>query len=320
MAAKPAMVGGFVLGALLLGVAAVLLFGSTRLFASTSRAVIFFEGSVAGLDVGAPVTFRGVRLGSVAAVKVEFSPATRFARIPVYIEIQPDRITWEGRRGDTDYHKLVGAGLRAQLASQSLVTGQMRVDLDFHPDTPIQMVGTGTELPEIPAIPSELDQLRSKLTDLPLRKLADTAERALSSIDRLASHLDSVLNPVSGSVSGAADAATRTMDTASDVLRQLQPDALSALRRVDTLAADARGQLDARGGEISRLTVDSDRAVRQAERLIGVANDLLEPRSVFRGDLDASARDLSATAGALRDFAHSIERDPSALLTGRTAR
>ncbi|MBV8915632.1 MAG: MCE family protein, partial [Acetobacteraceae bacterium] len=189
MAARPAIVGGFVLGALALAAAAVILFGGSRLFATTSRAVTFFEGSVAGLDVGAPVTFRGVRLGSVVRVALAFDPATRIARIPVTIEIEPDRITWEGARpGTADYSRLVAAGLRAQLASQSFVTGQLRVDLDFRPDTPIRMVGD-TGLPEIPAIPSELEQLRSKLTELPLRDLVDAAQRALNSVDRLATHL-----------------------------------------------------------------------------------------------------------------------------------
>ena len=108
-------------------------------------------------------------------VALNFSPATRTEQSPVQIEIEPDRIAWSGQRGDTDCRKLAEAGLRAQLAPQSLVTGQLRVDLDFRPDTPMEMVGAEPDLPEIP---SELDQLRSKLTELPLRELIDAAERA----------------------------------------------------------------------------------------------------------------------------------------------
>ena len=101
MPSRSAVVGAFVLGALALGVAAILLFGGSRLFTPTARAVVFFEGSVAGLDVGAPVTFRGVRLGSVIRITLNYSPSTGTARIPVTIEVEPDRITWEGAGPDS---------------------------------------------------------------------------------------------------------------------------------------------------------------------------------------------------------------------------
>jgi paraquat-inducible protein B len=321
MAARPAVVGGFVLGAFALAAAAVILFGGSRLFATTSRAVIFFEGSVAGLDVGAPVTFRGVRLGSVTRVTLNFDPVTRTARIPVIIEVEPDRITWEGARpGREDYGQLVAAGLRAQLASQSLVTGQLRVDLDFRPDTPIKMVGGETGLSEIPAIPSELEQLRSKLTELPLRDLVDAAQRALNSVDRLATHLDAQVGTVADAVGGAAGAATKTLTTADDSLVQVREAAKTSLRNVDALIGDARRQLEGRGGELNRLLTDLDRSLRSVDTLLASANSLLAPRSSFRGDLEAAMRDVSAAASSLRTFAHTVERDPSALLTGRTGR
>ena len=284
MAARPAIVGGFVLGALALAAAAVILFGGSRLFATTSRAVTFFEGSVAGLDVGAPVTFRGVRLGSVTSVALNFDPATRTATIPVTIEIEPDRITWEGARPSrADYGHLVATGLRAQLASQSLVTGQLRVDLDFRPDTPIRIVGAETDLPEIPAIPSELEQLRSKLTELPLRDLVDSAQRALGAVDRLATHLDAQVGTVADAVDSAAGAATKTLTTADDALAQVRDATKTSLRNADALVADARRQLEGRGGELSRLLTDLDRSLHAVDTVLASANGLLAPRSSFRG-------------------------------------
>jgi paraquat-inducible protein B len=321
MAARPAVVGAFVLGALALAALAIILFGGSRLFATTSRAVIFFEGSVAGLDEGAPVTFRGVRLGSVIRVALSFDPVTREATIPVTIEIEPDRITWQGARpGRADYGRLVAAGLRGQLAAQSLVTGQQRVDLDFRPDMPMRMRGGATDVPEIPAIPSELEQLRSKLTDLPLRDLVETAQRALVSVDRLATHLDRAVDPLAEGVRGAADAANNTLQTADNALAQIRDAASASLRNLDALIADARRQLDGRGGELSRLLTDADRSLRSVDTLLASANGLVAPRSGFRGDLEAAMRDLSAAASSLRTFARTVERDPSAVLTGKTGR
>lgn len=89
MKPKATIVGAFILGALALGVLAILFFGGTRLFATRSRVVVFFSELVAGLDVGSPVTFRGVRLGSVQSMAIRASADTMTARIPVYLELEP---------------------------------------------------------------------------------------------------------------------------------------------------------------------------------------------------------------------------------------
>ena len=98
MSSRPAVVGGFILGALALGVAGILFFGGTRLFATTSRAVVFFSEPVAGLDVGSPVTFHGARVGSVQHIAIRISAGTLTARVPVYLELQPNQVIWEERQ------------------------------------------------------------------------------------------------------------------------------------------------------------------------------------------------------------------------------
>jgi paraquat-inducible protein B len=319
MSARPAVVGGFILGALGLGVAAILFFGGTQLFTTTTRAVVFFNESLAGLDVGAPVTFHGVRIGSVQSIAVQFASDTMTARTPVLLEVQPNLITWEGKQleGSADFERLVQAGLRAQLGLQSLVTGQLRIDLDFRPGTPAQLVGAMPSVPELPSVPSELGQLRTQLAELPLRHLATQAQRTLASLGRLSDHLDARLGPLLDRADRTADAATRTLQTADDAIRQVQPEASNALRDLDSLLVDAHRQLDARGDELSRTLTKSDRALEQADTLLESLNGLANPRSRFRGDLDATLRDLAASASSLRSFAQTIERSPNALLMGR---
>jgi paraquat-inducible protein B len=322
-AARPAVVGGFILGALALGVAAILFFGGSRLFASTSRAVVFFEGSVAGLELGAPVTFRGVRVGSVQHVALHFSADSLTARIPIFLEIEPDRVIWEGRgfpASEAEHRRLVQAGLRAQLALQSFVTGQLRVDLDFRPGTPEHLVGAVPGVPEIPAVPSDLDRLRNTVAEVPLRELAEAALHAFGTVDGLAGRLDTALDPLVESARRTAGAATQTLETANEAVHRVQMDASATLRGLDALAADARRQLDAGAGELGRTLATVDRAGRQAETLLASLNGMAAPRSPFRTDLEAASRDVAASAGSLRSFARSVERDPSALLTGRASR
>jgi paraquat-inducible protein B len=323
MSRKPAVVGAFILGALGLIIFGILFFAGTRWFTRNSELVVFFRESLAGLDVGAPVTFDGARIGSVKSLTIRVSPETLSARIPVVLEIEQGRFTRADGKSVAetfDYEALVKAGLRAQLALQSLITGQLRVDLAFRPDTPPTLVGTPDGLPEIPAVPSELGQLRNELTGLQLRQLSESAQRALTALTRLSDHLDADLGPVTSNVQATLSAATRTLQEANAAVHQVQTDASTALHDLDLLLIDGRQQLASRGGELGRTLITINHAAGQAETLLGSLNGLAEPRSAFRGNLEASVRDLAATASALRGFAQSVERNPNALLMGRASR
>ena len=153
--AKPAAVGGFVLGALIIVVVAILFFGGPQAFSSKTKAVVYFDGSVGGLGPGSPVTFRGVRVGSVSAVALLVDAKRMQARIPVQLKLEPDRVTLvSGSTGPAMLRRLIEAGLKARLESESLVTGQMLVDLDFNPELPVHLVGEAdTDVPEIPSMP-----------------------------------------------------------------------------------------------------------------------------------------------------------------------
>lgn len=317
---KSVIVGAFVLGGLALIVAAILFFGKSRLFEPAERAVVFFQGSVAGLDVGSPVTFRGVRVGSVQQIALRISTEGR-ARIPVYLELLPDRVILERDIPSTEtptIGDLVTAGLRAQLGMQSFVTGQLRIDLDFRPGTPAQLTAIDTRgIPQIPSLPSDLERLRSSFVDLPLQDLAQATLRTLAAIEHLASHVDSRLDPVLDAAGRGLGTAVETFQAAEGAIEQVRVDASRALRDLDKVLEQAHGQLDARGGELATVLRDIDRAVRRADLVLSSIDGLVSPQSRTRGDLEATMRDLSATAASLRGFAREIERNPGLLLRGR---
>jgi paraquat-inducible protein B len=321
-AARPAVVGGFVLGALALAVGAIIFFGGTRVFERKVRAVAFFEGSVAGLEIGAPVTFRGVRVGSVEHTALHLSFDGR-ARVPVTIELLPGKVVFEGEevQAGTRLERLVAAGLRAQLNLQSFVTGQLRVDLDFRPEAPATMVDADTDgLPQIPTLPSEFERLRETLAEVPVRDLAQTMLRILRTAERLADKLEADVGPLLDTTRRGVDAAIHTLETTEQTVVRLQADASHTLRELDQLAISAQQQLGDRGAEVARVLGTVDRLARRAEALLASLDGLTAPRSQLRGDLEAAARDLAASTGSLRGFARTIERDPSALLRGAGAR
>ena len=94
--ASKTMIGGFVVGAIALLLVAVLIFGSGKIFSQKVKLVLFFEESVSGLSLGAPVVFRGVTIGSVVGVELWTYPKEMKVLIPVYIEIDPARFKEKG--------------------------------------------------------------------------------------------------------------------------------------------------------------------------------------------------------------------------------
>jgi len=184
--ANPALIGGFVVGAIVLLVAGVVAFGSGALFTKTNRYVMFFEGSMSGLRPGAQVAYRGVKVGAVTDIKIVLGQGLE-AAIPVYVEIQPGRIEAPGIALSTGevIPPLIEQGLRTQLKAESFVTGQLYVELDFHKDAPLKLIGKDPTVPEIPTVPSAIDQISKKIEELDLEKLVTAAQRTLEGIDTL---------------------------------------------------------------------------------------------------------------------------------------
>jgi paraquat-inducible protein B len=321
-AIEPALIGSFLLGGLVLGVLAIILFSGYRLLAPVTRAVIFFQDSVTGLSVGAPVTFRGVRIGSVQSIALLIDPSDLQARIPVYVELEPEQIALaspDGGKRRIDLPRLVQAGLCAQLAMQSIVTGQLQIDLDFRTDKPALRTGLIADVPEIPAILSDLQQLTKQLTGLPLRDLVDQSSRTLRAVELLVSSLDRRAGPVADSIRDTSESAKATMEAVQQAVTMLHEDLSNVARDTDKLVNDGRKQLAASGGKLDQLLTAADRAARDADTTAVTLNHMIEPHSPERADIVATLHDLAATAASLRGFARAIERDPSLVLRGRTS-
>jgi paraquat-inducible protein B len=320
---KATAVGVFVFGALVLGVAAILLFAGRNLFAPKLRVVAYFQNSVAGLVVGAPVTLRGVKVGTVRSMKVYLKLPDLVPVIPVNMDIEPSQVSWTDDPLTTDVSDIgaaVKAGLRAQLATQSLVTGQVSVNLDFYPNTPATLVGGGNGLPEIPTIPSDFQHIKDEIADLKLPDLAEKARTALEGINQIIGELNGKVGPMADSLRQTSDDARATLDTATAAVRQLQLDASQALKSVDHLANTTEAQVTTTGKELNQVVATADRAASRAAKVMDDLHDITAARSPMRGDLEAAIRDLAASAASLRNFSRDVERHPNALLLGRSAK
>ncbi len=312
-------VGAFVLGGIVLALAAILMFGKFNIFNPSDLAAIVFEDSIAGLSVGAPVTFRGVRVGAVESIGIEFDPGTNVASIPVIVRLTPNRAPGVPKTGDhhADLAGLITRGLRAELNVQSFVTGQSQIDLDFDPTSPAVLHPGVTSLPEIPTRQSTLQRAREQLSQLPLRELAENATATLSSLRGLAEKLDQDLPPLVDSLRTTSDRTGQMVDTADQAIKALQGRLDTTLSAISQAANTGDEQLNQRGSDLHTLLTASNQSILQVRELLDNLKSLTSDRAASRTNLEATLRDLAAAAASLRGFANDVAHDPRLLLTGR---
>lgn len=315
---RQALVGAFVLGGTGLIVAAFVLFGNFHPFTRAEKAVLVFHGASSGLAVGSPVTFRGVQVGAVDRVVIEYDPATKDAYIPVFVTIRPDNIVLtNSAHHHPSMQDLVHQGLRGEMNLKSFVTGTSEIDLDFAPNTPAVLHPEIARITEIPTRQSTIAAMTQTLQDLPLKQIGENADATLASVRQLSDQLDRELPALVQSIRETSDHSRDMVDATRKMVTDLEPTLTRTLASVDRLASAGTSQLDARGRELHAVLLNSNNAVQQAAKSLANLENMTSPRSADRANLEASLRDIAAAASALRGFATDVERNPQLLLTGR---
>lgn len=264
--ANPTLIGSFVIGAIALAVVTILVLSSGAIFATRPQYVMYFEGSVKGLAIGAPVTFNGVKIGAVQDIAVQADPDTGQFSVPVTVEMEPER--WQLTRGTLEemrkklpIQSLIDRGLRAQLQLQSLLTGQLFIQLDFFPDKPARFVSKNAKIQEIPTVPTPMQELTKKIEDFPIQQVLGDISTTMAALNRLANspeipktmqnlnqtlvNLDKTLVSVRNSVGSESPVAYQLNETLQEVNRaahsvhtladtlERQPEALLKGKRSD---------------------------------------------------------------------------------------
>jgi len=314
---NPATVGAFVLGAIgLILVAVVVLKGG--LFQPTHKFVIYFPGNINGLRVGAPVKFNGVEIGEVKQTQLsleqEMNPQTSEiraqVRIPVIIELDEKKIL--SRSGNaidlSDPHtipNLVQEGMRAQLGSDSLVTGLLYVALDIEPNTPkITMPKMVQGLQQIPAIPNTLEQAQA----VAIRILQRLEKVDFATVSReLSSTLDSI-NKITTS-----PALKEVVAKSEQTREQLDHTLAGAQQTLSTV----NNQVPPLSDSLQKTSLSADAAAKQARLTLGTVQTTIEPNSPINYQALQTLQDVSAAAHSIKELADYLQRNPSAIVRGR---
>ncbi len=317
--ARLAAVGLFVLIGVGLAFATVIVFGRLDLFGETRAAEIVFDGSVSGLGVGSPVTFRGVRVGAVSSVEIAFDPRTGQAHIPVRIQLKDSRVVLPEDYGGTraPISQWVADGLRAEVVPMSLIADESEIDLDFDRAIPAKLHPHLVNLPEIPVSGATEGQLTRQLSQLPLKEVAENAILALQSIRSLTDAVGKSLPAVLDSTKTSSVKAGQALDAARAAIKDLQTRMNTTLAGIDRLTGSADQQLNGRGADLHALLVNSNQAISNARDVLSNLEGITDERSPDRANLEAALSDLSDASSALRGFANDIEQNPKLLLTGR---
>ena len=339
------MIGSFVVGAIALVVIGVLVFGSGKFLSHTADYVMYFEGSLKGLNIGSPVTFRGVPVGVVTDIQVRVRGQEMTFNIPVFIEVNTRRFhAYDDPRDDLTEQEALGIlianGMRARLGLQSLITGQLQVEIDFYPDSPITLIGYDPEYLEIPTIPTPIEALAKKLEKFPF---AETLEKLASSVDgleRLATseELHASITDLSASIKSLRKL-MRTMEKkAGPVLMQIERAVTSTntmVGNIDQRTAKITSGVDATLNKAQGLIRNIDEAVvpmasgvtdaseaatatlEQARRSLAVLEAFIDGDTVLSYNINESFVEMADAVRNLRDLTDYLERHPEALLRGK---
>ena len=314
--ANPTLIGTFVLGAVILGAVTTMLLAGGQWFQERRRHVLYFEGAAQGLQVGAPVVFLGVKVGTVKRIQLGLDAENRRFMVPVIIEVEADMV--QSLRGDQVdlqdrdiLRQLVEQGLRAQLKMQSLLTGQLYVDLDFHPDKPARFIGGDSEESEIPTIPTTVEEFATTLEGFPMEEFLSDLAAISQSLNALLSSEETKMIPVRLEATLAhLESLSAKLDRDGDpVLAEMR----AALEATQAAMVKISGVAEAGSPVVASLGKASEELAKTAQAL----QKLTGEESPTVQHLDTALREISRAARALRLLAETLEQQPEAIVQGK---
>ena len=337
-------IGGFTVGALVLLVVGLLMFGGGQFFnADKIRYVIFFDSSLNGLEVGAPVKMQGVKIGTVTEVKLELDPNTAKVYKPVVVEIdrksfvgmegRPEEISNDPKRQKANADKMVKEGFRARLEMQSLLTGLLFVDFGMYPDKPAQYTRLDYQgLVELPCIPTTVDVLRStaedmmeKLRNVPLDKLVADFSETLREIRNLLGSEE--MKRSNAALTKTLEGMEKTMAMLNQNLEPILRESKATVTSANALVQDSRSMVNDVHRDVRPVLAGVEKSMAAATTALDTANATLQKAQSAIVTVEGAVGPDSAlneTLVALKNAARSVknltdylERHPESLVFGK---
>jgi paraquat-inducible protein B len=314
--ANPVTVGIFVFSAILIGIAMVMFFSGGNWWSLRQHYVLVYDRSIKGLNVGAPVTIKGVKIGEVKEITARISGDSMTVRNHVLIAIDPEAL-----EGSDDIDKgelmddMIKRGLSAQLRLQSLLTALLYVEVDFPVDKRGTTVDVKTRYKQIPTIPTDLEQLTQNLESIDINKLGKNLQSIVDGIDQLIN--DKAVQRLSSDVSNAL---VSVRDAADQINRQTE----QLGTEIVPLVKNSNRTVDQLNRSLPQITakLDETMAVLQetAKTLNATASNaafLTSEDSPLIYRLDSAAASVNAAAEQMRKLTETLDDQPESIIFGK---
>lgn len=321
---NPKLIGGFVVGAIVLVVAGVMIFGSGKFFAKKHKWVLYFPGSVKGLTVGAPVTLEGVNIGTVTDVKVVFDRETLKFYAPVYVEVFPDRIkdigeyvAKEAPDPEEVMKALVQRGLRGQLDLQSLVTGKLQVSFSMHPGSEIYYAGIDKSVTEIPTLPTTMQQLAKMLENIDIKGMTEDIRNTLAAIEKLATspELAEAVTSLNNTLKDFGKLARNVDGRVGPLTTSIE----ETMRDTQKLVNNVDAQIDPTFTQLQDTLKTAEAALQKAKMALAGIDDVVGVDSAFIYQLNKTVKELQVMASSINALANYLQRQPDSLIRGKVS-
>lgn len=317
--ANPVTVGAFILGMLALAFLLVLFFTGGHWFSQRDRYTLFYDTSIKGLNVGAPVTLKGVKIGEVTDIRARMYGQDFAVLTEITVEIDPDLLEKENgqqKKGDIA-DAMIERGLSAQLRLQSLLTGLLYVDVDFRPDKPRRIKKMESKYKQIPTTPTDLEQLTSDLESIDINKLGENLERIVEGINNLIN--DRGLQDMVKNTNDTLDAIKQSADTVRASADKITASLVPLAQHGDATITEINRKLPDLLTKLDATMIALQQSAAALQKTSANATYLSSEDSPLLYRIENAATSVNNAADQIRHLSDMLERQPESLLYGRQA-
>lgn len=337
--ANPTLVGSFVVGATVLTLGGILAFGSGDFLEEESMFIAYFDSSVDGLDVGAPIKYRGVEVGTVTRIHAVWDPAVDTIKIPVELtftgdSVEKDEGEFAELTPEDSMARLIDLGLRATLQKGSFVTGKLFVGMDFHAGSPAHYHDDGhTPYPEIPTMEGGLERLFKDIEQLPIGELvedlaatvaelramvaAPELKEVIPNLNRLVTDMDAMVKSTDARLATLADAAGVTLDDTRSLLKTVESEVEPLSQSTQVTMADIRTLVTDVDAQVQPLSRSLDETLASIRVVMGRIDDATGGDYTLRFQLRDLLEEAAQAMRNIQALSTYLQQRPEALLTGK---
>ncbi|MGI9273949.1 MAG: MlaD family protein [Endozoicomonas sp.] len=316
--AKPVYAGIFVVVMIALAVVLSMVVGEKEFSGNNKiRYEVIYDTSIMGLNVGAPVTLRGVKIGEVSSIRAKLFNGRNEVMNSVYIDIYPDTVVRDDELdSDNLMAHLIEQGLGVKLRTQSLLTGLLYMEVDFY-SAESRLVPVETRYPQIPTVPTDLESFSQGLEDMNLPELVQDMRVLIASLSRVTTSNEFQQIPANLNVALSAfqNMSIKMGQSMTDMRNEFVP----MSQNMNTMSVSIEERLPETVENLNRVLKGVEKSLQSLDQTTMHLGDSLAPDSPLVYQLQRSSRDIGKSARAVQRLADMLEEQPRSVWSGKNS-